>query len=127
MVCAGYDFFPGVPDVRGQERQAIAFRLAPLDSAFASPTELAPTDEAARELSAMWTAPLEQERARAEERPIEGTPATQALRTTYRRSAAVRVYVLRRANGHCEGCGESAPFLTRDGRPYLEPQHTRRL
>ena len=39
----------------------------------------------------------------------------------------MRIYVLRRAEGHCEGCGEAAPFLTRDGHPYLEPHHTRWL
>jgi 5-methylcytosine-specific restriction protein A len=127
MVNAGYDLVADVPDVYGRSRQAIAFHLAPLDTMIASPDEPEQTEDVVRELSAMWTAPLEQLQARAEEHPAEGAPATQALRTTYRRSAAVRIYVLRRANGHCEGCGESAPFLTGDGRPYLEPHHTRRL
>jgi 5-methylcytosine-specific restriction protein A len=127
MVSASYDLVQGVPDVNGQLRQATAFRLAPLDSTIASPSELEPTEDEARELSAMWLAPLEQLRALAEEQPAVGAPATRALRTAYRRSAAVRIYVLRRANGHCEGCGEPAPFVTGDGRPYLEPHHTRRL
>jgi 5-methylcytosine-specific restriction protein A len=127
MVCASYDLVPGVPDVNGQARQAIAFRLAPLDSTIASPDEPERTEEDAPKLNAMWSMPLEQLRAQAEEQPAVGAPAIQARRTTYRRSAAVRIYVLRRANGHCEGCGEPAPFVTGDGRPYLEPHHTRRL
>jgi 5-methylcytosine-specific restriction protein A len=127
MVSAGYTLVSGVPDVNGQPRQAIAFRLASLDTTITSPADAAFALEETRELNAMWSAPLEQLRARAEEQPVEGTPATQALRTTYRRSAAVRIYVLRRVDGHCEGCGDAAPFLTRDGRPYLEPHHTRRL
>jgi 5-methylcytosine-specific restriction enzyme A len=45
----------------------------------------------------------------------------------YERSEAVRVYVLRRANGTCEGCRAAAPFLTSRNRPYLEPHHIRRL
>jgi len=49
-------------------------------------------------------------------------------RTLYRmRSRAVRMYVLRRAAGKCEGCGLPAPFTTKEGQPYLEPHHIRRL
>jgi 5-methylcytosine-specific restriction protein A len=44
-----------------------------------------------------------------------------------RRSEAVKEYVLRRANGICEGCGEEAPFTTSGGRLYLEAHHIRRL
>jgi 5-methylcytosine-specific restriction protein A len=127
MVCADYNFVPDVPDVEGQARRAIAFRLVPLETSITNPDETKATEEEVRELSAMWTAPMEQLRARAEEVPAEGAPATQARRTMYRRSAAVRIYVLRRADGRCEGCGDPAPFLTGNGRPYLEPHHTRRL
>jgi hypothetical protein len=40
---------------------------------------------------------------------------------------AVRSYVLRRADGHCEGCTAAAPFRGSDGLPFLETHHTRRL
>lgn len=43
------------------------------------------------------------------------------------RSLAIRLYVLRRANGQCEGCGTPAPFFRVDGSPYLEPHHITRL
>ena len=43
------------------------------------------------------------------------------------RSEAVRAYVLKRAGGTCEGCGEPAPFVTKRRQPYLEPHHTTRL
>jgi hypothetical protein len=43
------------------------------------------------------------------------------------RSRAIRLYVLRRANGRCEGCDSPAPFRRIDGTPYLEPHHTTRL
>jgi 5-methylcytosine-specific restriction protein A len=42
------------------------------------------------------------------------------------RSAAVRAYVLRRANGACEACGAPAPFKRADGSDYLEPHHITR-
>ncbi len=49
-------------------------------------------------------------------------------KTIYRmRSQAIRKFVLRRANGYCEGCDEPAPFCTPDGLSYLEPHHTTRL
>ncbi|MFL9918022.1 HNH endonuclease signature motif containing protein [Paraburkholderia fungorum] len=35
--------------------------------------------------------------------------------------------VLLRADGTCEGCGQSAPFQRADGTPYLEVHHRRRL
>jgi hypothetical protein len=55
--------------------------------------------------------------------------ATKKQRTLiYRiRSKAIHLYVLNRANGHCEGCNVVAPFRKPDGRPYLEPHHTTRL
>jgi 5-methylcytosine-specific restriction protein A len=53
--------------------------------------------------------------------------ATAAAKTVYSRSAAVRRYVLARANGVCECCMVPAPFVRANGTPYLEPHHTRRL
>jgi 5-methylcytosine-specific restriction endonuclease McrA len=43
------------------------------------------------------------------------------------RSLAIKLYVLRRSNGLCEGCSSPAPFQKPDGTPYLEPHHTSRL
>lgn len=43
------------------------------------------------------------------------------------RSKAIHLYVLSRADGHCEGCNSVAPFRKADGRPYIEPHHTTRL
>lgn len=43
------------------------------------------------------------------------------------RSLAIRLYVLNRANGNCEGCRAPAPFHKSDGSSYLEPHHTTRL
>ena len=43
------------------------------------------------------------------------------------RSRAIHLYVMRRADGRCEGCKADAPFLKADGSPYLEPHHITRL
>ena len=54
--------------------------------------------------------------------------ATRRERTTVQRvrARAIRLYVLSRANGECEGCRDPAPFRTTDGQFYLEPHHTLR-
>lgn len=54
-------------------------------------------------------------------------PPTQRNAIHRARSVAIRLYVLLRANGCCEGCGAPAPFSRLDGSPYLEPHHTTRL
>jgi 5-methylcytosine-specific restriction protein A len=59
--------------------------------------------------------------------PPKGLQPHATRRNVYHRSEAVKVYVQRRANEKCEGCGSPAPFTTAEGRPYLEPHHTRRL
>ena len=45
----------------------------------------------------------------------------------HRRSEAIRAYVMKRANGVCEGCKKGAPFVTSQGRPYLEAHHVTRV
>ncbi len=57
--------------------------------------------------------------------PADLTPK-QRMAVVYYRATAVKRYVLGRAKGICEGCGEPAPFLNRKKEPYLEPHHTTR-
>lgn len=48
--------------------------------------------------------------------------------TTYQRNPHVVAEVLERANGVCERCGATAPFIrASDGTPYLEVHHKQRL
>ena len=106
------------PDRNGTDRDAIVFELRALE-AVAETTETAgpSPDVALQEL---------RQRALAS---AEALPqlSTQGTRNVYQRSRDVRNYVLARANGKCEGCRTSAPFLRTDGTPYLEPHHLRRL
>lgn len=51
----------------------------------------------------------------------------ESLRIDRVRSLAIRLYVLRRADGVCESCNSDAPFSRADGSPYLEPHHVTRL
>ncbi|CAB3795197.1 hypothetical protein LMG28614_04117 [Paraburkholderia ultramafica] len=49
------------------------------------------------------------------------------LTRAFRRNPDVIAEVLLRADGTCEGCGQSAPFKRSDARPYLEVHHRQRL
>ncbi len=130
MVCAGYDLVPGIPDRNGDPRTAIVFRLvraeAIEDPRAESQEEASDTADPVA-TQTLWTRPLGDVRGLALQPPPPGLSGKEAKRNVYHRSEAVRVYVLRRADGVCEGCGQPAPFITAAGRPYLEPHHTRRL
>lgn len=54
-------------------------------------------------------------------------PAVVAEVSAFRRDAAVKAWVLRRAKGTCEGCCKPAPFSDSSGMPYLEVHHVRQL
>ena len=50
--------------------------------------------------------------------------SVRVVRTEFKRNPDVVAEVLARANGYCEECGKSAPFLrASDGTPYLEIHH----
>ncbi|MDE5966863.1 MAG: HNH endonuclease [Lachnospiraceae bacterium] len=51
-------------------------------------------------------------------------PEVREIKTKqYNRSVFVSAYTKRRAGKYCELCGEMAPFLDKDGNPYLEIHH----
>jgi len=58
---------------------------------------------------------------------ISRPEVTAVTRSEFRRSVAVIAYVLYEADGHCELCGDKAPFTTNSGRPFLEVHHVRHL
>jgi 5-methylcytosine-specific restriction protein A len=50
-----------------------------------------------------------------------------ATTTTYQRNANVVNYTLKRADGVCELCEQTAPFKKKNGKPYLEVHHVVQL
>ena len=111
--------FERAPDREGNERSAIVFELRPL-TAVVGKTEEGATAEPLRPLEELRT--LARAAATASQ-----TPSSTGVRNVYQRSQDVRNYVLARAGGSCEGCRAPAPFARKDGSPYLEPHHIRRL
>jgi 5-methylcytosine-specific restriction protein A len=118
MVCEGYHL-ERARDRKSAERDAIVFELRSLE-AVAEKVEAepaAPPGLAMEDLRRLaFNAAAEPSRA-----------PSQGMRNVYQRSRDIRVYVLARANGKCEGCSAPAPFLRSDGTPYLEPHYLRRL
>lgn len=45
------------------------------------------------------------------------------IQTQIKRSDLIKTYALSRARGKCEGCENDAPFMKRNGLPYLEVHH----
>ena len=117
MVCEGYHF-ERARDRTGAEREAIVFELGSLEAV-------------AEKVEAEPAAPSGLEPRRASPTSFQRSQRTsQAPQKAYGTSTSgvgIRVYVLARANGKCEGCSAPAPFLRSDGTPYLEPHHLRRL
>lgn len=123
VVLAGWYYRHDVPDRNKALRRAIVFKLVPLDQldTVGDDVDDADVDDA-------WTVDLDALRTRAAASVVESSeePAS-GTRKVYKRSQDLRIYVLRRADGTCEGCQQAAPFQNRRGQPYLEPHHTTRL
>jgi 5-methylcytosine-specific restriction enzyme A len=120
MVCTGHTLQPG-PDRLGHTRQQIVFELTPLGALGDSATAAADPGGALDQLS------LAVLRARALAQASTTATVREQRTLTYQRSAAIRLYTLRRAQGCCEGCGQAAPFHTPHHEPYLEVHHIRRI
>ena len=121
MICTGFHEGRG-RDVDGNDRRVIVFELAPGEQFKADEVLAKDVDEVQ-----LWQASLETLRERAEAVATPASTPEARLGVAYSRSSAIRVYALRRADGICEGCGRRAPFVTCEGRPYLETHHLNRL
>jgi len=124
MVCTGFSFRDS-PDTTGAERKAIIFELTPIQEFLAdeeSEVESKDLDEESLEEES-----LEELRKRAMTASASGRDPKERKALARLRSHAIKVYVLKRSGGKCEGCQSSAPFRTSRGLPYLEPHHIRRL
>ena len=124
FVYAGHKFMPG-PDRNGEIRRLIVFRMVAVADARA--IEDAVGDEGDGHTAISVT--LADARSIALAASAGGATPTKesAARMLYVRSKAVRDYVLMRAAGRCESCDQPAPFIRKNGTPYLEPHHTTRV
>ncbi len=118
--CIGYEF-ENTKDKHGVEREGIVFQLTEVRSGvFEADAENHQMDMEAdvNEL---------RKRAYSSVQPVK-SHQVRDNKTVYRkRSEAIKNYVLIRSNGVCECCGTPAPFIKKNGTPYLEPHHIFKL
>lgn len=114
------------PDTDGKPRQAIVFEL---DMEVEGPASTSSVQEPSEGYSTpkLNGRSLEELRRLALSGASRTAPPKARRQNVWVRSEAVRVYVLKRAKGTCEGCEEPAPFVTKRKQPYLEPHHTTRV
>lgn len=115
FACASWEMRVG-SDKEGKSRKVIVFHLV-----------LA--EDISEEVPQVSTTNLDELRRMAYDasRDVAERSTREARQSFYKRSAAVRAYVLARAAGICESCKHPAPFRRHDGSCYLEPHHTRRV
>jgi len=118
FACDGVEYAMA-PDKTGALRRVIIFLLRP--SLSGEEPEIEQAAGRFRRLS------LEELRRQAIEDAVDRPERSEGRRSYVERSASVRAYVLKRADGICESCEKPAPFRRSNGDPYLEPHHTRRL
>ncbi len=112
------------PDRDGNERSVFIFHLD-IDSIRDENTTKASITE--------WEEPKKLKRKSTQELRAIAVSASstqwsvkEKKKATFYRSQAIKLYVVSRSNGVCEGCGDKAPFNTKTG-PYLECHHVHRL
>lgn len=114
------------PDVNGEMRRAVVFELA-VETEIGDVAGIAEPGrhyDSGRQLA---NRPLSELRRLALTKASSSASEVERRSNIYRRSRAIKRYVLKRAAGRCEGCSRAAPFVTSAGRPYLEPHHIRRV
>lgn len=120
FVCADHSWKEGL-DRQGATRKIVVFQLAPVGR----------VDEVA--IAGLIEEPLPSSLAEARKLAMQAIASEEssstgaAMRNLYKRSARVKNYVMLRAEGRCESCREPAPFVRKDGSPYLEPHHINRI
>lgn len=110
------------PDLNGQDRNAIVFRLVPVDA-----VDEKNEHDVGYEADAPTSLDAARQAALGACKPRSGVQTQSAPRNVYQRSRQVAHYVLMRAKGQCESCKKPAPFTKKDGSHYLEPHHVNRL
>lgn len=107
-------------DKEDNEREAIRFKLEPVGGTEIEIEGGTPSSLSTKELF---------EKAKASS-PTESTPSqgssSSGDRRSYKRSEVVKEFARRQADGVCQGCEEPAPFIDKNGEPFLEVHHLHR-
>jgi 5-methylcytosine-specific restriction protein A len=124
VVCTGNGFREAA-DTTGAKRKAIVFELTPLQEFVSDTDSVAPGKDT--ESKSLEEDSLAELRSKAIGASAAGRDSSERRALVRLRSRAIKLYVLKRSGGKCEGCKTPAPFRTPQAQPYLEPHHIRRL
>lgn len=104
-------------DRSGDVRTGFRFRLSPVEGTEIE-SQSPPTQLSIEELYQAGSSSSSSQ---------QTTTTTTRTRTTYRRSAYVKEFAHRMAEGVCIGCENEAPFEDKHGEPFLEVHHLTRM
>lgn len=121
VVCTGYHKIT-TPDLDRNVRNAIVFELTPIQK-FNNIDDIKDFEFE----SVLINDSMASLRLKAIEDGASGKTASARQLMVRYRSAAVRIYALKRADGICESCNSPAPFNSIGNIPFLEVHHIRRL
>ena len=110
FACDGFEYAMA-PDKNGALRRVLIFQLRPVI--------LGEEPEIEKAVTELGDLTLDELHRRAIEDANMQPDRKQALRNYIERSASVRAYVLKRANGVCESCNAPAPFRRSTASPIL--------
>ncbi len=113
-------------DANDNLRRAIVFELA-VDPRSEESSDVAEPNAEYVTRRRLQNRSLEELRQLALQRASPSASASERRIVVRQRSQAIRAYVMKRASGVCEGCAKEAPFVTSQGRPYLEAHHVSRV
>ncbi|WP_157843095.1 HNH endonuclease [Bacillus sp. FJAT-44742] len=118
MICIGHEIVTG-KDFDQKDRQAIVFHLERVHS-------ITENEERVEEFPTN-AASLETLRDIAKHHASVESDKRERKVVVRKRAAAIKLYALQRAAGFCEACGKEAPFVNKEGTPFLEVHHINRL
>ena len=114
------------PDRDGELRKALVFHLDVNSSPVPSSVREVPPVYDPDDTNRLKRYSLVQLRDAALPKAVSTAEPQARMQVAYYRAEAIRRYALARANGHCEGCTQAAPFSSAQG-PYLECHHLHRV
>lgn len=122
--CLGYEEAIR-PDANGNDRKAFVFHLD-LSAGIVEGVQAGKPIYFAPEVKHLKKKSIDQLRKAALEPGYENAEPKEKKQLAFYRSEALKLYVIARSGGICEGCGVTAPFKTKSG-PYLECHHVHRV
>ncbi|MFV0549346.1 MAG: HNH endonuclease [Limnobaculum xujianqingii] len=120
MVLEGMEYLPGLKPAENVGKNNIPKLQTLIQKVFGSPIRPTPpliVNDSYKSSRLPINAPV----------GVKKPASNQVSVTQYSRDPTVKEWVLYSAGGECESCGDPAPFITQDGKAFLETHHIKQL